>query len=147
MRSGAISRGEDIQTLPRQYAALINAALRDKPTDMTVAIHLCRGNFRSRSFSSGGYEPVAEGQFGFLLPCSSSHYRMTDFKPWSYSSPIERIKRRHVPVGIRRCSIRRLRTPPSFTCRSQSRDLGFGQYEDGNFGEEGRCDQQDQGGE
>ncbi|KAK4705062.1 5-methyltetrahydropteroyltriglutamate--homocysteine methyltransferase, partial [Phenoliferia sp. Uapishka_3] len=60
MRAGAVERGEDIQALPRQYAALINASLRDKPANMTVAIHLCRGNFRSRSFSSGGYEPVAE---------------------------------------------------------------------------------------
>jgi 5-methyltetrahydropteroyltriglutamate--homocysteine methyltransferase len=60
MRQGAISRGEDIQALPRQYAALINEALSTKPADMTVAIHLCRGNFRSRHFAAGGYEPVAE---------------------------------------------------------------------------------------
>ncbi len=60
MRQAAVSRGEDIQNLPRQYAALINEALADKPADMTVAIHLCRGNFRSRHFASGGYEPVAE---------------------------------------------------------------------------------------
>lgn len=60
MRAGAIARGEDIQQLPRQYAQLINAALATKPADMTAAIHLCRGNFRSRHFASGGYEPVAE---------------------------------------------------------------------------------------
>ncbi|KII84187.1 hypothetical protein PLICRDRAFT_373544 [Plicaturopsis crispa FD-325 SS-3] len=60
MRAAAAARGEDVQTLPRQYAALINDALRDRPADMTVAIHLCRGNFRSQHFASGGYEPVAE---------------------------------------------------------------------------------------
>ncbi|KAK4057995.1 hypothetical protein OIO90_000734 [Microbotryomycetes sp. JL221] len=60
MRAAAESRGEDVQQLPKQYASLINAALRDKPADMTAAIHLCRGNFRSRHFAAGGYEPVAE---------------------------------------------------------------------------------------
>lgn len=42
MRQQAEARGEDLQQLPRQYAALINAALRDKPASMTAAIHLCR---------------------------------------------------------------------------------------------------------
>ncbi len=60
MRDAATSRGEDVQTLPRQYASLINNVLSSKPSNMTVAIHLCRGNFRSRHFASGGYEPVAE---------------------------------------------------------------------------------------
>ncbi|KAM0755491.1 UROD/MetE-like protein [Meredithblackwellia eburnea MCA 4105] len=60
MRQGAIERGEDVETLPKRYVELINAALRDKPANMTAAIHLCRGNFRSRHFASGGYEPVAK---------------------------------------------------------------------------------------
>lgn len=60
MRDQATARGEDVQQLPRQYASLINAALRDKPADMSVSFHICRGNFRSKFFSSGGYEPVAE---------------------------------------------------------------------------------------
>lgn len=42
MRKDAQERGEDVQKLPRQYVELINASLRDKPVDMTVAIHLCR---------------------------------------------------------------------------------------------------------
>ena len=45
------------------YAALINASLRDRPADMTVSMHLCRGHFRSSWASSGGYEPVAEMLF------------------------------------------------------------------------------------
>jgi 5-methyltetrahydropteroyltriglutamate--homocysteine methyltransferase len=66
MRAGAIERGDDPNELPRTYAALINAALRDRPTDMRVGIHLCRGNFRSTWFAEGGYEPVAEVLFGDL---------------------------------------------------------------------------------
>jgi 5-methyltetrahydropteroyltriglutamate--homocysteine methyltransferase len=39
---------------------MINSALRQKPADMVVTTHVCRGNFRSTWISEGGYEPVAE---------------------------------------------------------------------------------------
>lgn len=60
MRQGAVERGDDPDELPHTYASLINSALRDRPDDLTVGIHLCRGNFRSTHFASGGYEAVAE---------------------------------------------------------------------------------------
>jgi 5-methyltetrahydropteroyltriglutamate--homocysteine methyltransferase len=66
MRQGAVDRGDDPDELPRTYAALINAALAGRPDDLTVGIHLCRGNFRSTFFASGGYEPVAEVLFSEL---------------------------------------------------------------------------------
>lgn len=66
MRQGAIDRGDDPDELPRTYAALINDALADRPDDLTVGVHLCRGNFRSTYFASGGYEPVAEVLFNEL---------------------------------------------------------------------------------
>jgi 5-methyltetrahydropteroyltriglutamate--homocysteine methyltransferase len=66
MRQGAIERGDDPSELPRTYAALINAALEGRPDDLTVGVHLCRGNFRSTFFASGGYEPVAEVLFSEL---------------------------------------------------------------------------------
>lgn len=66
MRAGAVERGDDPNELPRTYAALINDALRDRPSDMTVGIHLCRGNFRSTWFAEGSYEPVAEVLFNDL---------------------------------------------------------------------------------
>jgi methionine synthase II (cobalamin-independent) len=66
MRQGAVERGDDPDELPRTYAALINSALRDRPEDLTVGVHLCRGNFRSTYFASGGYEPVAEVLLGEL---------------------------------------------------------------------------------
>jgi 5-methyltetrahydropteroyltriglutamate--homocysteine methyltransferase len=40
-----------------------NAALAEKPADMTVTMHSCRGNFRSTWIAEGGYEPVAERLF------------------------------------------------------------------------------------
>jgi 5-methyltetrahydropteroyltriglutamate--homocysteine methyltransferase len=56
----ARGRGEDVDHLPHIYADAINAALKQKPADMTITTHVCRGNFRSTWISEGGYEPVAE---------------------------------------------------------------------------------------
>jgi 5-methyltetrahydropteroyltriglutamate--homocysteine methyltransferase len=39
---------------------MINAAIADRPSDMRITMHLCRGNFRSSWIAQGGYEPVAE---------------------------------------------------------------------------------------
>ena len=39
---------------------LVNDAIRDRPKDMTISVHLCRGNFKSAWVAKGGYEPVAE---------------------------------------------------------------------------------------
>jgi 5-methyltetrahydropteroyltriglutamate--homocysteine methyltransferase len=45
---------------------MINAAIADIPADMTITMHLCRGNFRSNFVASGGYEPVAELLFNAI---------------------------------------------------------------------------------
>jgi 5-methyltetrahydropteroyltriglutamate--homocysteine methyltransferase len=66
MREGARKRGDDPDELPRRYARLINAAIADRPADMAVCIHLCRGNFKSAWVAEGGYEPVAEVLFNEL---------------------------------------------------------------------------------
>ncbi|TFD59685.1 5-methyltetrahydropteroyltriglutamate--homocysteine S-methyltransferase [Cryobacterium sp. Hh7] len=60
----AAARGIRTDNLAERYAALINASLRDKPADMVITTHVCRGNFRSTWISSGGYEPVAEQLLG-----------------------------------------------------------------------------------
>jgi 5-methyltetrahydropteroyltriglutamate--homocysteine methyltransferase len=53
-------RGDDPDKQPQIYADMINAAVRGRPSDMVMTMHLCRGNFRSTFVASGGYEPVAE---------------------------------------------------------------------------------------
>lgn len=60
LRDQVRARGEDPDTLPETYADLINGAIADRPSDMTITMHLCRGNFRSTFVASGGYEPVAD---------------------------------------------------------------------------------------
>ncbi len=59
-REKSKGRGDDPDTLPKRYARLTNAALQDKPADMAITMHSCRGNFRSTFIASGGYEFVAE---------------------------------------------------------------------------------------
>jgi 5-methyltetrahydropteroyltriglutamate--homocysteine methyltransferase len=66
MREEARQRGDDPNELPKTYAALINSVIDDRPNDLTIAIHLCRGNYRSTWFAEGGYEPVAEVLFNDL---------------------------------------------------------------------------------
>jgi 5-methyltetrahydropteroyltriglutamate--homocysteine methyltransferase len=66
LRQQVSERGEDPAQLPAAYARLINAAMSDIPSDMTIAMHLCRGNFQSTFVASGGYEPVAEVLFNTI---------------------------------------------------------------------------------
>ena len=66
MRAAAQERGEDPNDLPCTYAALINSVIDNRPSDLTVGIHLCRGNYRSTWFAEGGYEPVAEILFNSI---------------------------------------------------------------------------------
>ncbi|MEJ2435432.1 MAG: 5-methyltetrahydropteroyltriglutamate--homocysteine S-methyltransferase, partial [Pseudolabrys sp.] len=60
LREQVANRGDDPEKLPAIYAGMINAAISDIPDDMTITMHLCRGNFQSTFVATGGYEPVAE---------------------------------------------------------------------------------------
>src|SRR5476651_1260487 len=66
LRAQVANRGDDPEKLPAIYADMINAAISDIPPDMTIAMHLCRGNFQSTFVASGGYEPVAEILFNTI---------------------------------------------------------------------------------
>src|SRR3954467_11055250 len=66
LREQVTARGDDPDKLPEVYADMINAAMSDIPSDMTISMHLCRGNFRSTHVASGGYEPVAEILFNTI---------------------------------------------------------------------------------
>jgi 5-methyltetrahydropteroyltriglutamate--homocysteine methyltransferase len=85
MREGVRHIGEDPNQLPRTYARLINECIKDRPDNMTVCMHICRGNFRSAWAAEGGYDPVAEILFnefkldGFFLEYDSP--RAGSFSP------------------------------------------------------------------
>ena len=62
-RKTQAGRGDDPQRLAELYGDLINTAMSDIPSDMTITMHLCRGNYRSTFMGSGGYDPVADVLF------------------------------------------------------------------------------------
>ena len=59
-------RGDDPAKQGEIYAGMVRKALEDKPSDLTVTMHLCRGNFRSTFVASGGYEPIADLLFNTM---------------------------------------------------------------------------------
>ena len=58
--------GGDPAHLHEQYIANMNRVLADKPEDLVVTTHLCRGNNQSMWAAEGGYDFVAEALFGDL---------------------------------------------------------------------------------
>ncbi|RSL30542.1 5-methyltetrahydropteroyltriglutamate--homocysteine S-methyltransferase [Salibacterium salarium] len=58
-----LGKGVDPEEIKSWYAKTINDAIADKPSDMKITMHICRGNFRSTWIASGGYEAVAETIF------------------------------------------------------------------------------------
>lgn len=92
------ARGFDLEKIARDYVDVINRVIEWKPEDLVVNMHICRGNFRSTWFSSGGYEPVAKTLFGhcrvdgFFLEYDSD--RAGDFTPLRY------IKNQKVVLGL-----------------------------------------------
>ncbi len=84
-RSEMTARGWNPQDLESLYAETLRIALADRPSDMRITMHICRGNFRSTWIASGGYEPVAETLFqkipvdGYFLEYDSE--RAGGFEP------------------------------------------------------------------
>jgi 5-methyltetrahydropteroyltriglutamate--homocysteine methyltransferase len=85
VRRQAGAQGADPETLLDTYIRLLRRIVVERPTGMTLGMHLCRGNFRGRWMAAGGYEPVADRLFNevpvdiFLLEYDSE--RAGDFAP------------------------------------------------------------------
>jgi 5-methyltetrahydropteroyltriglutamate--homocysteine methyltransferase len=65
-RAKMVARGDDPDRLLHVYADLINTAIADIPGDVSVTLHLCRGNFRSTYMGAGGYETVEDVLFNAI---------------------------------------------------------------------------------
>ena len=63
-RAQMTARGDDPDKLGALYADLINTAMSDIPPDMTITMHMCRGNYKSTYMGEGGYDKVQEILFG-----------------------------------------------------------------------------------
>jgi 5-methyltetrahydropteroyltriglutamate--homocysteine methyltransferase len=77
IRDSLKAGGEDPQKLTDFYFDMITLALKDKPADLSVLVHLCRGNYKGHWMGQGGYDPIAERLFaapgvdGYLLEYDS----------------------------------------------------------------------------
>jgi 5-methyltetrahydropteroyltriglutamate--homocysteine methyltransferase len=59
-RTQMTARGDNPERLGELYGDLINTAMSDIPSDMTITMHLCRGNYKSTFMGTGGYDAVQE---------------------------------------------------------------------------------------
>ncbi len=95
IRESTRARGDDPDALTHLYCRLVNESIRDRPADMTITVHLCRGNFKSAWVAQGGYEPVAEILFNemnidaFFLEYDDE--RSGDFAPLRFVPKDKRI--------------------------------------------------------
>ncbi len=84
-RQAMKDRGDDPEQLGELYGDLINIAMSDIPSDMTITMHMCRGNYKSTYMGAGGYEAVQEILFnkikvhGFFMEYDSD--RAGGFEP------------------------------------------------------------------
>jgi 5-methyltetrahydropteroyltriglutamate--homocysteine methyltransferase len=142
----ARERGDNPDGLQQTYARIINYAIAERPSDMVISTHVCRGNFRSTWISSGGYEPVAETMLagtnydGYFLEYDSD--RAGGFEPLRYLPKGNKV----VVVGVitskfgeleKRDDIkRRLQEAAKFVPLEQlaiSPQCGFASTEEGNI--------------
>ena len=92
------ARGEHVEGLLGTYASMLNRAIEAKPADMTISMHLCRGNFRSTWVASGGYEPVAEVLFNQIN--SDAYFMEYDTDRAGGFEPLRFVPRGHKTVVL-----------------------------------------------
>ena len=88
IRQALAARGDDYKELSALYVDLINRIIEERPDDMTIAVHFCRGNSMGRWVAEGGYDAIAEIVFGGLkadaLFMEYDTPRAGDFAPLRY---------------------------------------------------------------
>ncbi|MEQ8968365.1 MAG: 5-methyltetrahydropteroyltriglutamate--homocysteine S-methyltransferase [Azospirillaceae bacterium] len=62
-RESRKAEGQDPDRLIDRYAWMMHEAIADRPSDMVIAMHMCRGNFRSTHAAEGAYDPAADAVF------------------------------------------------------------------------------------
>jgi 5-methyltetrahydropteroyltriglutamate--homocysteine methyltransferase len=88
IRSLAVGEGDDPEKLVSLYIDVLNRAIASRPADLTIGMHLCRGNMEGLWMGDGGYAPIADALFNrcdvdaFLLEYDSP--RAGDFAPLRY---------------------------------------------------------------
>jgi len=57
------AQGVDPDWLIGQYAKMMHDAIDGRPDDLVIAMHLCRGNYKSTWAADGAYDPAADAVF------------------------------------------------------------------------------------
>ena len=77
--------GKDVNEIVASRVRAINGAVSEKPEDLIVTMHICRGNFQSTYFAEGGYDPISDTIFAELdidgLFLEYDDERSGDFEP------------------------------------------------------------------
>ena len=121
-RQQMTERGDDPDYLGTAYADLINAAISDIPSDMTVTMHLCRGNYKSTFMGEGGYDAMQEVLFDRIKV--HGYFMEYDTARAGGFEPLKRLpKGRHRRARAGDDEIRRARIPG----RDQAPHRGGGQ--------------------
>jgi 5-methyltetrahydropteroyltriglutamate--homocysteine methyltransferase len=143
-RQMLIDRGDDPAALILQYRDTLALALQNRPRDMIITTHLCRGNFRSTFVATGGYDHVADMIFnaidvdGYFMEWDD--HRSGGFEPLRYLP-----KGKRVVLGLVTSKVgtmeatdaikRRIDQAASYTAIDQlclSAQCGFASTEEGN---------------
>ncbi|CAN1548174.1 MetE Methionine synthase II (cobalamin-independent) [Rhabdaerophilaceae bacterium] len=145
-RAMLAQRGDNPDQLMSAYRDVINMATKDRPSDMVITTHTCRGNFKSTFIASGGYEPVADMLFnqidvdGYFMEWDDE--RSGGFEPLRFLPKTGK----HVVLGLVTTKLgdieskdnlkRRIESAAKFAPLSQlclSPQCGFASTEEGNL--------------
>lgn len=84
LRAKGLDPAEELKVLQ----TMINESIANKPEDLTITMHICRGNYKSNYFTSGGYDYASEVIFGGLdvdgLFLEFDDERSGSFEPLKY---------------------------------------------------------------
>jgi 5-methyltetrahydropteroyltriglutamate--homocysteine methyltransferase len=144
-RQQMTERGDDPQALGTIYGDLINVAISDIPPDMTVTMHLCRGNYKSTFMGVGGYETMQEVLFDRIKV--HGYFMEYDTERAGGFEPLHRLQKGRLAVlGLvttktgalesKDALKRRIEEAARFTDREQlclSPQCGFASTEEGNI--------------
>ena len=91
VRGQVAADGSDVAELIDLYVEAIAEAVSGAPAEMSVGVHMCRGNFKGKYLAEGGYDEIAKALFGcagvthFLLEFDTA--RAGDFSPLRHVAP------------------------------------------------------------
>lgn len=97
-RQSMESNGYDANELMEIFANITIEALEKKPTDMTVTMHICRGNFKSAWLYEGDYEAISEQLFARVNV--DAFFLEFDNERSGGFEPLRTIGKQHVVLGL-----------------------------------------------